>query len=480
MKIPWYSLTAIHTLAASALFAAEAPKPLAENTDVAAALGVFDAWADWTAKHRDQPAVSIGIVYDQDLIWAKGYGYADLAKKTPATPATAYRIASISKTFTAHALLQLRDAGKLQLDDPVTKWIPELKLAKIDPANPVITISHLLTHTAGIPREVDGTYWNDMKFPTREAMLEVLARMGVVWEPDKDFKYSNVALSLAGYIVEAASGEPYAEYMERHVLTPLGMSGTRVLPTTDMPALAVGYGRFVPATPRRIEPFFNGAYMIPASNFASSVEDLARYVALQFRRGPAGGAQILKGSTLAEMQRVHWVQPDWKSGWGLGWAVNRVNDQTRVYHTGSVPGHRTSVSFVPADKFGVIVLTNSEDGRPSIYTNQAYAIVAPAIAKATAKPPADPKIDPMWQKYVGVYTWEDDEMHVAVIGGKLCMFDPSYDNPWDSKIALEPVSGNVFRQMDGDDKGETVTFILDDSGNVTRYEAPGYYMERRR
>jgi CubicO group peptidase (beta-lactamase class C family) len=151
MKIPWYSLTAIQTLAASILFAADAPEPLARNTDVAAALGVFDAWVDWTARHRDQPAVSIGIVYDQELIWAKGYGYADLAKKTPATPATAYRIASISKTFTAHALLQLRDAGKLQLDDPVTKWIPELKLSKIDPASPVITIAHLLTHTAGIP-----------------------------------------------------------------------------------------------------------------------------------------------------------------------------------------------------------------------------------------------------------------------------------------------------------------------------------------
>jgi CubicO group peptidase (beta-lactamase class C family) len=204
-------------LAAGALCAADAPAPLAQRPEVAAALEVFDVWADWTAKNREQPAVSIGIVYDQDLIWAKGYGYANLAKKIPATPATAYRIASISKTFTAHALLQLRDAGKLQLDDPITKWIPELKLSKIDPQSPAITIRHILTHTSGIPREVDGTYWNDMNFPSREAMTPVLARMGVVWEPDKEWKYSNVALGLAGYIVEAASGEPYAEYMARHV-----------------------------------------------------------------------------------------------------------------------------------------------------------------------------------------------------------------------------------------------------------------------
>jgi len=459
--------------------AAEPPAALAGKPEVAAALEVFDTWADWTARQRDQPGVSIGIVYDQELIWAKGYGFANLAKKIPATPATAYRIASISKTFTAHALLQLRDAGKLQLDDPITKWIPELKLSKIDPQSPAITIRHLLTHTAGIPREVDGTYWNDMNFPSREAMLPVLARMGVVWEPDKEWKYSNVALSLAGYIVEAASGEPYAEYVARHILAPLGMSGTRVIPSTDMPTLAVGYGRRMAGKPRRIEPFFNGAYMVPASNLASTVEDLAKYASLQFRSGPAGGAQILKGSTLAEMQRAHWVKPDWKSGWGLGWGVTRKDDKTRISHGGSVPGHRTTISMVPADKFGVIVLTNSEDGRPSLYVDQAYAIVAPAIAKATAAPPPTPQGDPAWQKYVGVYTFEDEEIHVAVLDGRLTIFDPSEDDPWKERIPLEPVSGHVFRMADGFAEGELVTFILDASGKVTRYEAPGYYMSRR-
>ena len=461
------------------LFAAEPSPGLAGKPEVAAAIEVFDTWVDWTVRQRDQPAVSIGIVYDQDLIWSKGYGFANLAKKIPATPSTAYRIASISKTFTAHALLQLRDAGKLQLDDPITKWIPELKLEKIDRQSPAITIRHLLTHTGGIPREVDGTYWNDMNFPSREAMLPVLARMGVVWEPDKEWKYSNVALSLAGYIVEAASGEPYAEYVARHILAPLGMAGTRVIPPTDMPALAVGYGRRMPGKPRRIEPFFNGAYMVPASNLASTVEDLAKYASLQFRSGPAGGSQILKGSTLAEMQRIHWLQPDWKSGWGLGWGVSRRDDKTRISHGGSVPGHRTTISMVPAEKFGVIVLTNSEDGQPSLYVNQAYAIVAPAIAKATAAPPATPSGDPAWQKYVGVYTWEDEEIHVAVLDGKLTIVDPSEDNPWESRIPLEPVSGHVFRMADGFAEGETVTFILDASGKVTRYEAPGYYMSRR-
>ena len=461
------------------LWAAEASSPLAKRPEVAAALEVFDTWVDWTVRNREQPSVAIGIVYDQELVFAKGYGYADIAKKIPATPDTAYRIASISKTFTAHAILQLRDAGKLQLDDPLTKWIPELKLAKIDAQSPPITIRQILSHTGGIPREVDGTYWNDMNFPTREAMMPVLNKMGVVGPPETEWKYSNVALGLAGYVVEAASGEPYPEYIARHILAPLGMTGTRVIPPRDMPTLAVGYGRRVAGKPRRLEPFFNGNYMLSASNLASTVDDLARYVSLQFRTGPAGGAQILKGPTLAEMQRIEWLQPDWKSGWGLGWSIGRRDDVTRIGHGGSVPGHRTQISFTPKQKFGVIVLTNSEDGRTALYLNQAYSIVAPAIAKAVAAETKVPAADPAWSKYEGVYVWEDEEIHAAVLDGKLTLFDPAEDDPWATRVTLEPVSGNVFRQVGGDAAGETVTFITDASGKVTRYEAPGYYMSKR-
>jgi CubicO group peptidase (beta-lactamase class C family) len=455
--------------------------PLAKNPGVAAALQVFDTWVDWTAKNRDQPAVSVGIVYDQELVFAKGYGFADLAKRTPATADTAYRIASISKTFTAHCILQLRDAGKLSLDDPITKWIPELKLSNVDPARPAVTIRQILTHTSGIPREVDGAYWNDQIFPSREAMMPILNRMGLALPPETEWKYSNVAVGLAGYIVEAASGEKYPDYVARHVLEPLGMTGTRVMPTKDMPTLAVAYGRRMPGKPRRLEPFFFGNYMLAASNLASTVNDLARYLELQFRTNaaaPVAGAQILKGTTLAEMQRVQWLKPDWKGAQGLGWGIARVDSQTRVGHGGSVPGNRTQVSFAPDEKFGVIVLTNSEDGRPGLYVNQAYAIVAPAIAKAAAAESKPPASDPSWDKYVGVYTWEDEEVHVAILDGRLTMIDPSEDNPWSSRVVLEPVKdrAGVFKQVGGDAAGETVTFVTDASGRVTRYDAPGYYM----
>jgi CubicO group peptidase (beta-lactamase class C family) len=480
-------LALIVLLPASPLRSAEPAKTLAESPGVLEAIQVFDAWVARTAADREQPGVSIGIVHDQDLIWAKGYGFADLAKKTPATPATDYRIASLSKLFTATAVLQLRDAGKLQLDDPVSKWLPEFAPTHVDAGSPVITIRHLLTHTSGLPREVEGAYWNDMKFPSREEMQSLLNRAGVVGPPETEYKYSNVALSLAGYVVEKASGEPYAEYVARHILQPLGMSSTRVIPPRDMPALATGYGRRVPGRPRRVQPFLDAAYMVPAANLASTVEDLARFASLQFRVGAAGAAgeaQILKGPTLREMQRVHWLQPDWKGGRGLGWGVSRRDDKTLISHGGSVPGHRTQITLIPAEKFGVIVLTNAADGQPSRYVNGALKIVAPALdraAKAAAKTePA--KADAAWSKYVGTYGWEDDVALVMVLDGELCIVDPSEDDPWEARVRLEPVQGvaDTFRMKSGSQQGELIQFALDASGKVVRMSEPGDYMLRQK
>ncbi|HEY1252699.1 MAG TPA: serine hydrolase domain-containing protein [Thermoanaerobaculia bacterium] len=471
-------------LVARALAAAEPPKRLTDDPGVASAIQVFDAWVARTAADREQPGVSIGIVHDQDLVWSKGYGFADLAKKTPATPATDYRIASLSKLFTATAILQLRDAGKLQLDDPVSQWLPEFAPTRVDANSPVITIRHLLTHTSGLPREVEGTYWNDLRFPPREEMEKLLNQAGVVGPPETEYKYSNVALSLAGYVVEKASGEPYADYVTRHILEPLGMSSTKVIPPRDMKTLATGYGRRVPGKPRRVEPYFDAAYMVPAANLASTVEDLARFAALQFRDGTspaAGGSPILKASTLHEMQRVQWLDPDWRSGRGLGWGVSRRDGRTLVSHGGAVPGHRTQITLIPAEKFGVIVLTNAADGEPSHYANAAIRIVAPAIDRATKKKAETPPSEIAWSKYVGTYGWQDDVSLVMVLDGELCIVDPSDDDPWEGRVRLEPVkdAADTFRMKSGSQQGELIRFGLDADGKVVRMSEPGDYMLRQ-
>ena len=136
--------------------AAAETRGVALKPEVAGAIRVLDAWIAHEVAQREQPGLSIGIVHDQELIWSKGYGWADRDRKIPATPATLYRIASISKLFTSTAVMQLRDAGRLQLDDPVAKHLAWFRIRNAHPQGPTITLRHLLSHISGLPREAAG------------------------------------------------------------------------------------------------------------------------------------------------------------------------------------------------------------------------------------------------------------------------------------------------------------------------------------
>lgn len=459
--------------------AAAARHPVAQKPEVAAALTVLDAWIAVTVAQREQPGLSVGIVYDQDLIWAKGYGYADLERRVPATPATIYRIASISKLFTATAIMQLRDANKLRLDDPVNQRLSWLSIRRTYEGGPPITIRHLLTHTSGLPSEVRGVNWNDLTVPDREEMRRVVPAQEAVFPPETEWKYSNLALSLAGEIVAEVSGEPWAQYIGRHILRPLRMTATQPVPTPDMPGLAVGYGRRVPGRVREIAPFLDTRSESPAGGIASNVEDLAKFVSLQLRDGPDIESQILRGSTLREMHRVQWLRPDWQSGWGLGFSVRRVGDQVRIGHEGSLPGHRTSIEIAPAQRLGMIVLTNAVDGDPLRYINQAFTLLSPAVVKAMTQPAAPKVADASWQQYIGRYVWKSSEMQIQVLDGELTMITPEADSPWDSRIILRPVGQHTFRMVASGfsygEIGELLTFDIDAAGKVSRVRTPSFY-----
>lgn len=471
-----FVMTAV--LLAASLCPGQARHPLADKPEVAAALSVLDSWIAATAAEQEQPGLSVGIVYDQDLIWAKGYGFADVERKVPATPATLYRIASISKLFTATAIMQLRDAGKLRLDDPVGERLPWFSIRKNYEGGPPITIRQLITHTSGLPREVEGLNWSDLTYPAREELRKRVPGQTTVFPPETHWKYSNLAVSLAGEVVAAVSGEPWPQYVERHILRPLGMNASTPAPTRGMKGLTAGYGRRVPGHAREIEPFVDAAAEAPAANIASNVEDLARFVSLQFRDGAAGGRQVLRGSTLREMHRVQWLRPDWQSGWGLGFSIRRAGEQVRVGHPGSLPGNTTLVELAPADKLGVIVLTNANDGNPPRYAEQAFRLLTPALAKATAE--AKPKTaDPAWQAYVGRYAWKHSYIEIKVLNGELVMISLDGDSPWESRTLLEPAGPHAFRMvspgMSYGPTGELLTFDMDAGGKVRRVETPYYY-----
>ena len=464
-------------LPAAAAFPSEGP-PKGEQAEIGSAIQVLDAWIQATLIAKEEPGLSIAIVHDQDVLWAKGYGFADRDKHVAAGPTTLYRIASVSKLFTAMALMQLRDEGRLQLDDPVSKHLAWFKVRSAASDSPAITIRHLLTHTSGLPRELPLYYWNDLAFPSLEEMIRLVGSQETVFPPETEWKYSNLALAIAGEVTAEVAGEPYERYVERRILSPLGMSSTLVSPRPQTPSLAIGYRRRVSGASREAEDFIDARALTPAANIASSVLDLAKLVSLQMRSGPAGGAQILKGSTLREMHRVQWLRPDWQSGQGLGFWLRRVGTDSLVGHDGAAPGYRAQLDFSPSGKLGVIVLSNAYDADTRAYVDQAFAIVGPAVAKATLIASAPPVPDPAWQSYVGTYSWKHADVQVLILNDGLALIVPDATNPWESRVRLTPIGPDRFRMVGGSASGEQLRFERDAAGHVTRLVAGSYYRLR--
>ena len=456
--------------------------PLAHRPDVKAALDVLSAWIDSQRAYSGLPGVSLSVVHDQELVWAAGFGWADVERRIPATPDTRYRIASITKTFTATAILQLRDAGRLQLDDPLTKHLPWFALPSKHADAPPITIRHLLTHTAGLPREAAFPYWTDFVFPTAEGLREGLTRQESVLATETQWKYSNLGLALAGDVVQAVSGESYADYVQRHVLDPLGMSATSVrTPDLTDPSLARPYGRRMPDGSRGPAPHVDTAAIGAAANMTTSVVDLARFAMLQLSDSPAGGTQILRGSTLREMQRIHWLEPDWQAGWGLGFRLQRVGGKTSFGHGGSLPGYRTQLRIWPADKLAVIAMTNADDGDPVSMVERAQQYVGPPIAKATARD--DKRVpEPGWARYAGRYRSRWGDAQVLLVEDGLLLIDPSLPDPMLMAIRLHPTEGraHTFRADAKDgyaSHGEPVVFELDATGRPARMRVGQNYLD---
>ena len=313
---------------------------------------------------------------------------------------------------------------------------------------------------------------------------EKLPEQATVLPTEKRWKYSNLGLSLAGEVITAVSGQPYPEYVAANILKPLGMADTFVSTiNADHAQLAVGYGRRMPDNSRALSPFTDTKGITPAANMATTVLDLAKFAMLQFRDDQAGDTQILRGSTLREMQRIHWLEPNWEAGWGLGFRIQRLKGKTYIGHGGAVLGYRTQLRICPKDKTAVIVFTNSDDGDPLMYVEKVYQWVIPALVKA-AKPKKEPaKADPNWRLYVGKYRdrWGDEQ--VLIHQGNLLLIDPTAPDPLDGATKLVPVPDRVHTFTMKNSSGfagpeELAVFELDEDGNVTRIKTGVNYSER--
>lgn len=442
-----------------------------EKTNYAEPLRVISVWLDAQRDYENIPGISAGIVIDQDLLWSNGFGYSDLGLKVYATDSTIYSICSISKLFTSIAIMQIRDQGKLDLDDGITKHLSWFNLEQAYPESAPVTIRSLLTHSSGLPRESDYPYWTDptFPFPSREQMKEKLSSQKSLYPASTVFQYSNLAMSLLGEIVSEKSGMPYEKYVTEYILKPLSLKNT----CPELPEslrhgqLATGYSVVSREGTRDELAFFQARGIAPAAGYSSNVKDLAKFASWQFETIDNIDDPVLNGNTLKEMQRVQWMNPDWKVSWGLGFHVREFDDLTMIGHSGGCPGYLTQLQLIPKKKWAFIVMVNGLGINTFRYVEGMYNILNSYEKEKTEEKSAELNLDDFSGKY---YDFWGGESIIVPWKGKLALFSLNKPNQSKPDIVMKHSGGDIFKSVrDDGEPGHDIRFERDKKGNVIRY-----------
>ncbi|HXB68382.1 MAG TPA: serine hydrolase [Candidatus Acidoferrales bacterium] len=315
---------------------------------------------------RPVGSVTAGVVSGKQLIWSKSYGDADMEKKTAADNDTVYRIGSITKMFTALMLEQLVEAKKVHLSDPVEKYFPEIKTVQGRfPDAPPITLVQLATHTAGLGREPDNTdtYVKGPVADWEKTLIAALPHTHYILEPGTRFAYSNIGFAILGAALSRAAGEPYVEYIPKHIFQPLGMTHSALERNAQvMPHLSKGYQPMGPSgevdseTPQREHETGRG-YKVPNGAIYTTVGDLARFASFLLGQGPES---VLKTASLEGFQTQSAVPADFglANGYGIGFEVHRRENYVAFGHGGAVAGYTASLLMNRKAGVGVIVLSS--------------------------------------------------------------------------------------------------------------------------
>ncbi len=309
-------------------------------------------------------SVTVGVISGPDLVWTKSYGLADIEKKIPATRDSTYRIGSITKQFTGVMLLQLVSQGKVHLSDPVEKYYPEIRqVANPYSWAPPITLVELATHTSGLDREPGDTetYLTGQVADWEKTLRAALAHTKFAYEPGTRYSYSNIGYAILGEALSRAAGQPYIQYVQQHILVPLGMTHTAFEQNDKiLGTLAKGYiiGNGVANPEAAAKDLRDGrGYKIPNGALFTTVGDLAKFLSFEMGDGPDS---ILKKSTLADNRtRVNSADGDFLSGYGVGFMLARRGDLISVGHGGSVAGYVAGAYFNPPSHTGLIFLRNA-------------------------------------------------------------------------------------------------------------------------
>lgn len=360
------------------------PMPRAK-TDFAA----IDAYVTNQMNSLGIPGMALGIIQGDRVVHLRGYGVADETGR-PVTAQTPFRIGSITKSFTALAVMQLVEAGKIELDAPVRRYLPWFRAAD-EAASARITVRHLLNQTSGFSTLAGNAYWGSQD--GLEATVRSLRAVELSQPAGTHFQYSNVNYTIAGLVVEAVSGQPYADYIAQHIFAPLAMRHSYATPAPALvDGLAMGHlysiGRMVADI--GAEP---PAYQ-PAGFVSASVEDMSHFAVAQLNGGHYGNATVLSAKGIAQLHHpaipvgaIHAGLKD--THYGMGWVIGPINGTPAIWHNGDTGRFHAMLIIAPERGTGIVLLANA--------SGLEYLVAVDDIAKGALslldnQPPAAPSM----------------------------------------------------------------------------------------
>jgi CubicO group peptidase (beta-lactamase class C family) len=387
-----------------------------------AALEYLPRWIELQMRVHEQPGCAVALAHRGRVVWEEAFGVADLGRGTPLTPRHRFRAASHSKSFTAAALMKLREQERLRLEDPVGRYVDGLH-----PAVARVTLVQLLSHSAGIVRDGSdaGQFVDQRPFLSAEELRFELRRAPPVIAPNTRFKYSNHGYGLLGLVVEAVTGEPWGTWLQREIIESAGLAET--LPDGPPPKrmpMALGHSGKLPVGRRLVIPGDYATHAIaPAGGVISTAGDLARFFC---QLSPNGGRGVVSVASRREMVRPQWRDPHsrFERWYGLGLACGNLAGWQWFGHSGGLQGYITRTCVFPAQDLALSVLTNAIDA-PAYLWLEGLARILRTYAEHGAPSPRTRDWSGRWWNLWG--TIDLLPVRAGVLVANPAFFDPLQD-----------------------------------------------------
>jgi CubicO group peptidase (beta-lactamase class C family) len=345
------------------------------------------------------PGLALGIVEDDRVAYVRGFGKADESGRA-VTPRTPFIIGSLSKSFTALAIMQLVEAGKVELDVPVQRYLPWFRVADAE-ASGEITVRHLLNQTSGLSTKTGRSYQGngDTSDAALEKAVRKLSTVELTATVGETHQYSTINYSVLGLVVQTVTGRPYEDYIQTEILDPLEMHGSFTSESAaEQRGLATGYHYWF-GRPRAADLPYNRG-LVPAGYLISSAEDMTHYLIAELNGGRYGKASVLSPAGMRELHRSAVRTPKADTSYGMGWFVGPINGIPAIHHQGETFNFHANAVLVPESRSGVVVLMNAENS-VDLFLNGRMGTISEGVTSLLEgrQPPAPPSSIPNFLAY---------------------------------------------------------------------------------